>query len=73
MRTQGAQATEASEAQKGKSKFAAGSTAVQTTMASLQKLQGSGVTKKEDVKPVKQAEEEIDIKKLRKPKGKVFG
>ncbi|MBU0505699.1 MAG: hypothetical protein ABII18_02445 [bacterium] len=73
MRTQGAQATEASEAEKGKSKFAAGSTAVQTTMASLQKLQGSEKTKKEDVKPVKQAEEEIDIKKLRKPKGKVFG
>jgi hypothetical protein len=73
MRTEGAQVTEASEAEKGKSKFAAGSTAVQTTMASLQKLQGSQAPAKPEKKPQQNKEEEIDIKKLRKPKGKVFG
>jgi len=63
------------EKKRGKSKFSVGSTAVETTLASLKKLQGSSPKKEKKAKKAtkKSKEKDVDIKTLRKPGGKVFG
>ncbi|EKD51519.1 MAG: hypothetical protein ACD_62C00241G0008 [uncultured bacterium] len=73
LREKGEEGLKALEQKKTKSQFSVGTTAVETTLASLQKLQSSAPKASQVDTTQTATQEEVDIKKLRKPKGKLFG